>query len=81
MGAFQMAGDEVSITFECTACGGKVLSLPDDPTDDSIATCKACGVEFGPYGAIKKRAMEMVKQEVSKRFQSAFKGLKGWTVK
>lgn len=76
-----MSEDQMEVTFQCQACGGTVLSLPDDYTDESIATCKACGVSFGPYGVIKERALEAAKREVSERFRSAFKGLKGWTVK
>lgn len=31
-----MAEDKIEITFECLNCGGTILSLPDDYTDDSI---------------------------------------------
>ena len=75
--------DQIKLTFSCGACGvdPATLELSDDYTDDSIAKCKACGVEFGRYGDIKAKSMGMAKAEVSKMFRDAFKGLKGWKVK
>lgn len=76
-----MSEDHLSITFKCPKCGGTVLELPDDYTDDSDATCKNCGVSFGRWGDIKSRAMESAKDHVRGAFKDAFKGLKGWKVK
>jgi hypothetical protein len=76
-----MAKDQLKFTFECKKCGGTVLELPDNYTDDSIAKCKSCGTEFGRYGDIKAKAIEMGKEHVRGMFRDAFKGLKGWTVK
>tara|TARA_R110002124_G_scaffold14948_1_gene65914 strand:+ start:341 stop:571 length:231 start_codon:yes stop_codon:yes gene_type:complete len=75
-----MAEDQINVTFECLECGGTVLSLPDDHTDDSIASCKSCGQEFGTYGDIKAKARDMAAEEVSAMVKGAFKGLKGWKV-
>jgi hypothetical protein len=80
-----MATDEFKITFECKKCGGTVLDLPDNHTDDSIAKCKSCGTEFGRYGDIKKKARDLAADHlqgmVKDAFAKAFKGKKGWTVK
>ncbi|WP_299649363.1 hypothetical protein [uncultured Tateyamaria sp.] len=75
--------DQINITFECKNCGAKpaTLELPDDHTDNDIAKCKGCGFEFGPYGEIKVKAMEMAKAEVSGMVKAAFKGLKGFKIK
>lgn len=73
--------DEIKVTFSCLNCGGSILELPDDYTDDSTAKCKSCGTEFGRYGDVKAKAMDAAKNEVSAMFRNAFKGLKGWTVK
>jgi hypothetical protein len=76
-----MGTDSLKVTFECKKCGGTVLELPDDYTDDSVAKCKACGQKFGTYREIKAKAMEAAKSEVRTKFKEAFKGLKGWKVK
>ncbi|VCU58252.1 hypothetical protein EPIB1_1150 [Tritonibacter mobilis] len=75
--------DEIKFTFSCKSCGvdPATLELPDDYTDDDIAKCKACGTEFGRYGDIKAKMMDMAREEISAKFRDAFKGLKGWDVK
>lgn len=73
-----MSDGEVEITFECLSCGGTILSLPDDYTDDSIASCKACGQEFGRFGDVKAKAVQELSDRVRKQFRDSFKGLKGW---
>ncbi len=76
-----MSDDKLNVTFECPKCGGSVLELPDNHTDDSIAKCKGCGVSFGRWGDIKAQATLLAKEHVRDSFKSAFKGLKGWKVK
>ena len=76
-----MTGDELKITFECKKCGGTILELPDDHTDDSIAKCKSCGTEFGRYGDIKAKAREAGLAHAKGMMKDAFKGLKGWKIK
>jgi hypothetical protein len=46
--------------FKCRACGCSVVHLPKNYTDESIASCEACGVEFGPFGNIKLLAQLFV---------------------
>lgn len=46
----------INFDFHCTSCGGWVMSVPDDQSDDGAATCKACGLEFGRYGDVKTLA-------------------------
>ena len=74
-------GDKITFTFECQKCGGTVLSLPDDHTDDSIAECKACGQPFGRWGDIQTKARDMAAERVRDLVRDKFKGLKGWTIK
>lgn len=64
-------------TFKCLVCGGAILELPDDYTDDSIAKCESCGERFGRYGDIKAKAMDLAKKKVVADFRNAFKGMKG----
>jgi transcription elongation factor Elf1 len=72
-----MSTDSVSVKFTCTKCGETSLELPDDYTDDSIATCKQCGVEMGRWGDIKAKAMDAVRDHVRTSFRDALKGVKG----
>lgn len=78
-----MADDRITVTFTCKACGKKstTLSLPDNPTDASIASCKNCGAEVGRYGDIKAQAKKTAVDAMQKRLRSALKGFKGIRVK
>ncbi|MFK4522820.1 hypothetical protein ABIF90_000801 [Bradyrhizobium japonicum] len=49
-------------------------------TDESHAACKDCGADFGPYGDIKKRAIDLVKSDVNRKIKEAFKGVKGFKI-
>jgi hypothetical protein len=75
----------VSVKFECKKCGGQRLSLPDNPTDDSIASCAGCGNELGRWGDLKKGAAQKVRDEVRKSLKKmvkdTFKGSKFIKVK
>lgn len=53
--------------IRCQKCGGTVLSVPDDATDNSIATCKACGAEIGKYGDVKAAGRLVGEQEMRRR--------------
>jgi hypothetical protein len=53
--------------FHCRACGGTVLSVPDNATDDSIASCKACGAEIGKYGDVKAAGRLVGQEELHRR--------------
>ena len=75
-----MSDSQIEFSFKCPKCGATEISLPDDHTDESHATCKGCGVDCGPYGEIKKRAMDLAKKEVSKAFKTGMTKA-GWKVK
>lgn len=60
-------GDPVTITFECLDCGGTVLELPDNHTDESIAICKSCRRPFAPYGEIKAKALNATLADATAR--------------
>ena len=47
--------------YSCRKCGGTIIHLPDNYTDESVASCKACGAEFGRMGDIKALAMSLTK--------------------
>jgi transcription elongation factor Elf1 len=76
-----MGTDTLNVTFKCKKCGGTVLSLPNNATDDSIAHCKSCGERFGRWGDIKGAAKRNALIHMRDRLTDAFKGLKGWNVK
>lgn len=75
--------DKLNVTFECKSCGANpaTLELPDDYTDDSVASCKACGQQFGRWGDVKAKATEAGKDALVGMVKDAFKGMKGWKVK
>ncbi len=56
-----MVSRTVQIGFVCNHCGGEVVSLPDDHTDESDAWCKGCGVVFGSWGSIRRKAEDAAK--------------------
>lgn len=77
-----MSEDHISMTFDCRTCGGPtILSLPDDYTDASIASCKTCGQEFGTFSEVKAKARAAAAEHLQARVREAFKGLKGWKIK
>ena len=53
--------------FTCRKCGGQTIRLPDDPTDESPASCQTCGEEFGRFGDIKALSISIGQQELRKR--------------
>ncbi|WP_454758273.1 ECs_2282 family putative zinc-binding protein [Caulobacter segnis] len=76
-----MVEDTITTTFECRTCGGPtVLSLPDGYDDDSVASCKNCGQEFGRLGDVKAKAQQEALKHVQGMLRDTFKGLKGWKV-
>ena len=48
-----MSKGGIEVTFERQYCGGTVLALPEDYTDESIAQCNDCGADTGRWGDIK----------------------------
>ncbi|WP_438274397.1 ECs_2282 family putative zinc-binding protein [Nitrobacter sp.] len=75
-----MTTENVSVNFKCPKCGCTSINLPDHHTDESHATCKDCGADFGPYGDIKKRAVELVRDKAQEKLRNAFKGVKGFKI-
>lgn len=76
-----MSTDRLTVTLNCKKCGGTVLELPDDHTDDSIAKCKSCHTELGRWGDIQTKAREMALDKARAMLRAPFEGKKGWTVK
>lgn len=58
--------------FCCTSCGGYLLHLPDDATDESDVSCTACGQLFGKLNAIKALGYWIGQQELRRRKLGAF---------
>jgi len=48
---------QLKITFNCPACGPTGLILSDGLADDSVASCKSCGKEFGRWADVKRNAI------------------------
>ncbi|MCP3414208.1 hypothetical protein NLM16_08860 [Bradyrhizobium brasilense] len=73
--AFQQPGTTAwrfNCDFRCKKCGGNVISLPDNHTDQSLASCKSCGTEFGLFADIK---------EIVKLLGDAYLRSRGLTIK
>lgn len=70
-----MTGKDITITLHCKACGGTQISLPAEPTDDSVATCASCGIAFGRWGNIKNVSVEGVQDGVRKKLKSTISGI------
>lgn len=51
---------EAWFEFHCEECGGFQIHLPDSPTDESTASCTACGQVFGTLGAVKAMGRDLV---------------------
>lgn len=75
--------EKIEVTFNCKECGSKpaVLALPDNPTDDDIAKCESCGIEFGRYGDVKAQAKKLATDEASRLLLNSVRGQKGWKLK
>ena len=43
----------IRIRFKCEECGCAVLTVEDDPSDDSWVTCKDCGWIYGRFKHLK----------------------------
>jgi len=74
--------DEISVKFACPKCGTDPteLSFTDDPvTDKSEATCKSCGVAFGPYGKIKSQAAKFITDKMGRQLAADFRKA-GWKI-
>ncbi len=80
-----MVRTEARLTLQCSKCGGKTLSLPDQPTDESVVRCDSCGTEMGTLGDLKAVAVETVKKGVKKELKTmlryAFKRRKNFRLK
>lgn len=57
----------VNFEMHCTKCGGYLLNIPDDQSEEENASCTACGHVFGRYGDVKALASEIGQQELKKR--------------
>lgn len=62
LGAATITGSrEAWFEFHCEECGGFQIHLPDNPTDESTASCTACGQVFGTFGAVKALGRDLVR--------------------
>ena len=68
---FEQVPGTTTWNFNCDIrrrnCGGTVLSVPDNATDSSIATCKSCGAEIGRYGDVKAVGRLVGQEEMRRR--------------
>lgn len=68
-----MSKDHISVKFTCKKCRGTVLEIPDNYTDNSIATCKGCGAKVGRWGDIKAESLKLAKSKVESALKDIFK--------
>src|SRR5690606_669105 len=54
-------GGEVRVEFHCKLCGGFLLSVDDNPTESSLASCKACGAHLGSLAGIRVYAAQVAR--------------------
>jgi hypothetical protein len=52
--------------FSCKKCGGR-LDIPLRPTNDTIISCKACGVVLGRWAAVKREMKETTRNTLMKK--------------
>jgi hypothetical protein len=75
----------MEISFRCDDCGKTDILLPDDYTDDSIATCATCHKPLGRFEDIKAEAIEAagadLVDDLDRSFRDGFRGIKGITIK
>lgn len=76
-----MANDQLDISYKCNECGGTELSYSNNQTDDSIVSCKKCGLELGKWGDIKAQAMKAIEADLKKKYKKVSKGPNHWKVK
>ena len=62
-------GDKYHFDFEfcCNECGGYVIQILDEKSENGPVTCKACGVTFGKYRTLKSVANYIGQIELEKR--------------
>ena len=76
-----MSDDQLDISFKCKECGGTELSFSNKHADDSIVSCKNCGMELGVWGSIKAEAMKAIEADLKKKYKKVSKGANHWKVK
>jgi hypothetical protein len=62
----------IKVQYECPLCGSAGVDLPENFTDDSIASCSNsnCDATFGRWGDIKDRTRRAVAQTVTEKLRS-----------
>ena len=61
---------DLPIENRCGKCGSSDLVVNDNPTDESIVTCKRCGAELGSWGELRKHTAEAAADELKKRLKN-----------
>jgi len=51
-----------SVRLRCPKCEGR-LDIPDEPTNDMVISCKACGTPFGTWAEVKRAMKAAAKKE------------------
>ena len=73
-----MSDDKINlrVTVKCQKCGNPSICLPDEPGDEGVITCPACGSELGTVGQlnahIREGAGEIAKDLLKKALSDAF---------
>jgi predicted nucleic acid-binding Zn ribbon protein len=63
----------VSISLSCKKCGNASISLPDDPSEDAIIKCPACGADLGSRGQLNAKIREGAATTVREDLRKALK--------
>lgn len=62
----------INYEFFCEECGGYLMEVPDNPSDDDIARCTACGHQFGRYADVRELCLWKGHQELRRMKLGAY---------
>lgn len=62
----------INYQFKCIQCDGTILDIPDERTDESLVSCKGCGIFFGWFRELHRRCNELGTKELKRLKLGAF---------
>lgn len=71
-----MDASAVTATPTCAQCGGAIEIRDEVRTDDSIVTCKECGLEIGKYSDVHAKIRKIAFQGALEAAQPAIRNFR-----
>ena len=62
---------DIPVEIHCAKCGEKSLST-ETMQDDSPVTCSNCRAQIGPWGDVKKAALESATEQLKQKLKDEF---------